>query len=245
MLNTCKLFLLILFFSYSFAYGEPITVTWDEPEAAGNWDNIDRFEFRTNNAHITNIPAGVARVVICSESDICSTCADAVKFGEVIVDNKDSGVSETGTWPVSATTGFHGTNALYSRDIGATHTSTTSTEGFANEPVVVSLWWTEYHSRCGSVPVKIYDGEILLDTVYINQQTNGSQWNVIGSYTFSNVRVWSGDVILNPSPVQNVFDMRAINKNNDMSLWSNPCYLTLDEDVDDISAPTNFNVTHN
>jgi hypothetical protein len=33
--------------------------------------------------------------------------------------------------------------------------------------------------------VQTFDGDTLLDTVYVNQQTNGDQWNVIGEYDFS------------------------------------------------------------
>ena len=50
----------------------------------------------------------------------------------------------------------------------------------------ISLWWTEYTSRSTSVPVKIYDGTTLLDTVPVNQKANGGAWNVIGTYNFSN-----------------------------------------------------------
>jgi len=35
------------------------------------------------------------------------------------------------------------------------------------------------------VPVDIYDGNVLLDTVTVDQRTLGGQWNVIGQYSFS------------------------------------------------------------
>ena len=50
----------------------------------------------------------------------------------------------------------------------------------------VSLWWTEYSSRSTSVPVRIYDGTTLLDTVRVDQRANGGKWNVLGTYNFSN-----------------------------------------------------------
>ena len=48
--------------------------------------------------------------------------------------------------------------------------------------------------RCGglngvtdvhTVPVDIYDGSTLIDTVYVNQTANGGKWNSLGTYTFS------------------------------------------------------------
>jgi PKD repeat protein len=39
--------------------------------------------------------------------------------------------------------------------------------------------------RCAEVTVEIYDGESLLDTVIVNQQTNAGDWNVLGTYLFS------------------------------------------------------------
>jgi hypothetical protein len=45
--------------------------------------------------------------------------------------------------------------------------------------------WTYYKSRCEAVPIEIYDGDLLLDTVTVDQKQNGGQWNVLGSYDFS------------------------------------------------------------
>ncbi len=55
----------------------------------------------------------------------------------------------------------------------------------SNGNTEVALWWTTYSNRSSNVPVDIYDGANLLDTVTVDQKTNGGQWNVLGSYTFS------------------------------------------------------------
>ena len=49
----------------------------------------------------------------------------------------------------------------------------------------MSLWWTQLPSRDPSVPVRIYDGNSPIDTVYMNQQKDGGQWNYIGTYDFN------------------------------------------------------------
>ena len=47
------------------------------------------------------------------------------------------------------------------------------------------MWWTAYSNRDSAVPVRIYDGTQLIDTVTVNQKINGGRWNTLGSYSFS------------------------------------------------------------
>jgi hypothetical protein len=51
----------------------------------------------------------------------------------------------------------------------------------------VYMWWTQISNRCTYIPVQIYDGSTLIDTIHINQQTDGGKWNLIGNYTFSGI----------------------------------------------------------
>jgi hypothetical protein len=100
---------------------------------------------------------------------------------DIIVDNDGPGTSYTGTWYVSSGSGAYGVNSLYSKVAGATYTYSAALAGTQK----VSLWWTAYTSRCTSVKVQIYNGSTLLATKYVNQQGNGSMWNVLGTYSFS------------------------------------------------------------
>ena len=47
------------------------------------------------------------------------------------------------------------------------------------------MWWTTWPSRRTNLPVEIYSGSTLLDTVNVNQKINGGQWNLLGFHTFS------------------------------------------------------------
>jgi len=101
---------------------------------------------------------------------------------EIIIDNGDDGTSFTGKWKVSRCPNPYGENSLYSwgREVHYTY------QAPVNGTYTVLLWWTEHKSlRRNSVPVEIFDGDTLLDTVYVNQKTNGGQWNVLGQYVFS------------------------------------------------------------
>jgi hypothetical protein len=109
------------------------------------------------------------------------TVRDMSGQSEIIVDNGEVGTSSTGSWRVSGGADPYGDRSLYSRTAGATYIFETAISG-AYE---VSIWWTEWPSRSRNVPVEIYDGNTLIDTVTVNQYENGGQWNVLGTYTFS------------------------------------------------------------
>lgn len=99
---------------------------------------------------------------------------------EIIVDNGSSGTSSTGTWGVSGGTGSYGSNSLWARD-GATYTWRFTPPSAGTYEV--HMWWTEFSSRSAAVPVAIsHAGGTASQTV--NQQTDGGQWNLLGTYTF-------------------------------------------------------------
>jgi hypothetical protein len=110
---------------------------------------------------------------------------------DFIIDNGDAGTtSSTGSWSVSGGANPYGSNSLFSRDVGATYTFEQSTTGDYD----VSLWWTEYSSRCTDVWVEVSDAFGLLDAFTINQQANGGHWNLQETYHFEDsarVRIFS------------------------------------------------------
>jgi hypothetical protein len=154
------------------------TVYVDQQQDGGQWNSLGVYTFSTQ-----------ARVVIVSEGNGNSTCADAVQFIEstdvvsedVVVDDGDAGTTSTGSWSVSGGANPYGSQSLYSKDAGATYSYALSASGTYE----VEMWWTTYPSRSTAVPVEIYDGSTLLDTVYVDQQQDGGQWNSLGVYTFS------------------------------------------------------------
>ena len=98
----------------------------------------------------------------------------------VIVDDDDTTTS-TGRWYISAGKDPYAGQSFYSLEPGATFKYTSQISGFFE----VAIWWSYFGNRCSNVPVKIYDGDTVIDTVYINQRENSGQWYVIGSYNFS------------------------------------------------------------
>jgi chitodextrinase len=103
---------------------------------------------------------------------------------KIIIDNGDKSTFVTGTWHISSCPNPYGSDSLYSKGQGSRYTFETALEG----NYVVALWWTEHPtSRCSGVPVEIYDGNTLLETIEVNQQADGGQWNELGEYSFNGI----------------------------------------------------------
>ncbi|MBW2604979.1 MAG: hypothetical protein JRE28_11805 [Deltaproteobacteria bacterium] len=100
-----------------------------------------------------------------------------------IIDNGEPETSATGSWLLSNGESYYGTQSRYSRTVNGKYTYDAALNGSYD----VYLRWTTWPSRCTAVPVEIYDGATLLDTVTVNHQVNGGQWNPIGisPYAFS------------------------------------------------------------
>ena len=149
------------------------TVYVNQTENGGQWNDLGTYNF-----------TGTASIVIVSDGSY-STCADAVRFAPttegIIIDNGTTGTYSTGSWNVSGGADYFESKSVYSKQAGATYTFEAQIEGSC----AVSMWWTYWASRSSDVPVKIYDGTELLDTVYVNQTENGGQWNDLGTYNFT------------------------------------------------------------
>ncbi len=118
---------------------------------------------------------------------------------EIVIDNLPPGVagtsgggevSFTGNWAQSGATGWYGGNgSVYSfDDPGVTDTYTWRT------PVLnaaqsctygVYVWWTMYPNRSTSVPITVSGQTTAASTQTFNEQSNGSQWVLHGTYSFA------------------------------------------------------------
>jgi lysophospholipase L1-like esterase len=105
----------------------------------------------------------------------------------IILDNTDaSGVAVTGAWLSSAASGgYYGSNYLHNDNTGQGSKSVLYTP---NLPVSgsyqVFLRWTSNANRATNVPVDVIRAGGTT-TVTVNQQLNGGQWNLLGTYTFN------------------------------------------------------------
>jgi hypothetical protein len=102
---------------------------------------------------------------------------------EVIVDNLDADTSSVGVWSASGATGFWETNSVWANDTGDSFTFNANL--VPGSTYNVYGWWTIFASRNTAAPYEIRNGATLLDTITVNQQANGAQWNLLGTYTFT------------------------------------------------------------
>ena len=98
--------------------------------------------------------------------------------GPVIIDDGDPGTSSTGAWLTSVAAGFHGTHSSYSSGAGASYAFEAVSPGRYD----VSLWWNQASNRCTAAQVQVLDGEVLLDSLTVNQQEDGGRWNLLGDH---------------------------------------------------------------
>lgn len=121
---------------------------------------------------------------------------DDTPVTEIIIDNGTADTSSTGSWSVSGAADPYAVDSYWSRD-GATYTWHFNPTISGNYQI--SMHWTEWPSRSTNVPVTIlYEGGT--DTVYINQQQNGGQWNSLGVYPFVSGASYEVTIISQPGP---------------------------------------------
>lgn len=106
----------------------------------------------------------------------------------MVVDNTETArVVATGTWTASTTTGgYFSTNYTNDGNTGK------GTKSFSFKPPItasgnyqVYCRWTSDTNRASNVPVDIVKSNGTVSTVTVNQQTGGSQWNLLGTYALA------------------------------------------------------------
>ena len=118
---------------------------------------------------------------------ICLTSfANVYANADVIVDNTDSDFTSVGDWPAgTGLAGYYGTNYQYTNQGNGSETATwqynISTAGDYN----VEAQWTAHPNRAANAPYSLYSNGVLVAQVTANQQTNGGQFNLLGTFTLA------------------------------------------------------------
>ena len=159
------------------------TVDVDQSTNGGTWVKLGRYFFANGTSGYTKLgngPATTSKVVI----------ADAVKYTPAtaetkIVDNADSGYSDAGGgwWTSSYSSDRYG--ADYRCNASGTGESTATFQAALLAPgdYKVYCYYPQGSNRANDTPYTInYTGGS--DTVEVNQQINGGQWNLLGTYYF-------------------------------------------------------------
>jgi len=114
---------------------------------------------------------------------------------ELIIDNTDSTVSQSGSWsPSTNFPGYYGANYHYSPNQSGEWFEWQAT-GLTAGTYQVFAYWNANADRPTDVSYRITHSGGTTTINNINQTQNGSQWNLLGTYTFGTtgtVRVISG-----------------------------------------------------
>lgn len=130
-------------------------------------------------------------------SFICNNC-----IADIIIDNTDAASSRVGDWQTSGASGYYKTGSVWARN-GATFTwNFTPTQTGQHD---VSMWWTQWPSRSTNIPVDIKHASGTA-RVYINQQTNGGKWNILGRYSFNSGTSYYVKLTAQPDPTSTCAD---------------------------------------
>jgi hypothetical protein len=178
--------------------GGKTTVSYNQKVDGGKWVLHGTYSFN----------AGTGGYVEVSESAATGqqACADAVRFvpsgappTEIILDNAPAGTSGggrsfTGSWCNSTTSGFYGTDSLYSCGSDSTYRWTPTIPAAGSYEVYV--WWTAHTNRSVSVPITVNHAGGPTTNFY-NQKVDGGKWVLHGTYSFNageagSVEVWGG-----------------------------------------------------
>ncbi|MFB3894986.1 MAG: fibronectin type III domain-containing protein [bacterium] len=119
--------------------------------------------------------------------DYATNDADTASVGEeVIVDNTNSGFRVTYNWNTGSSSGRYGTDYrwAYSTSGLATETAIWRPVLTQNGGYAVYVWYVQGTNRAVDAPFTIVHNSGST-TIFVNQQTSGSQWLYLGTFMFS------------------------------------------------------------
>src|SRR5262249_4318884 len=103
-------------------------------------------------------------------NNVAATAQPVMVTGPVLVDNSQSGYSETGSgWTTWTVNGYGGVLRYHASGTGG-NTAVWQAPGMAPGYYVVQATWNGDHTHATNAPFSIYDGSTLLQTVQVNQQ---------------------------------------------------------------------------
>lgn len=148
-------------------------VTVNQQSNGGHWMYLGNYPFNAETYP-----------VVLSDDANWWVNADAIKWERgIVVDNPEADF--VGTWTeTTASTDKFGNSSRYhaagsGSDTATWHASIPTAGNYS-----VYAWWTQHSNRATDAPYTInYEGGS--DTVDMNQEVKGGQWNLLGTYSFS------------------------------------------------------------
>jgi hypothetical protein len=100
----------------------------------------------------------------------------------VIVDNTDPGFSASDNWGTTAIVpGYYGTNYRYRPCAPVNDPATWAYAVPTTANYKIYAWWPQWYAHASTAPYIVYHSGGST-TVWVNQQVNGAQWNLLGTF---------------------------------------------------------------
>ena len=120
----------------------------------------------------------------CRVLAIIVLCCFSAFAHALIYDNLDAEFSTVGTWPTSTKqAGYYGANYAYSPAGVGNQTATWNISIGADGQYTIDAHWTTDTTRATNAPYTIYNNDVFIATVLVDQKINGGVFNRLGEYT--------------------------------------------------------------
>jgi chitodextrinase len=141
--------------------------------------NAGVLEVVLSNDASGKVAADAIRVVDMRPTDVVVETPD-IPDVSTIADNADSTFSTTGTWSVSnKAVGFFGDDYAYAYAGDGSATAAFTFEIPADGKYEIAAQWPAHDSRAPDAPFTLVNNGVVVDTIRVNQQTDGGQFNLL------------------------------------------------------------------
>ncbi|MEM7535084.1 MAG: hypothetical protein AAF639_23110, partial [Chloroflexota bacterium] len=166
--------------------GADTTYTVNQEVNGGQWNLLGTHVFDAGDANYVEFQTEDADGVVIVDAvrfvPVSNSCSSVE---EVIVDNQDSAPTliATGTWTTSTIIDSYWADNYIHNEFSPDADSVRFTPTIAScGEYEVYAWWTSHENRATNTSIVIHDGQGTDTTVHVNQEVNGGQWNLLGTY---------------------------------------------------------------
>ena len=175
--------------TYSAPDGDPVQgYLWEFGSGSGlaNSSAEDPGQMQFNNTGVFTVKFTVTDSNGAQDPTPAQVTVTVVAQGSIIMDNSDAGFSTAGNWQSSTSiAGYYGSDYQIASTGDGSSTATWQFNIATTGKYDVEAQWAAYVNRATDAPYTLYNNGIFVARVTKNQQINGGQFNLLGSYNLT------------------------------------------------------------
>ncbi|MEM7531695.1 MAG: Ig-like domain-containing protein, partial [Chloroflexota bacterium] len=160
----------------------------NQQENTAQWNLLGTYQFAAGSSNYVEFRVDDANGVVIADAvrfvQVDTTCSES----EIVIDNLDGAPTVTlnGSWTESTVIpGFWEDNYIHDRDTPDAESVRFTPEINSCGTYNVYAQWTSDTNRATNTPIVIRDANGPNAPITVNQEINGGQWNLLGSYPFA------------------------------------------------------------